>query len=181
MSESASPKASRFSAIVTKLKSLKRAPLIVGAVVILLVGIGVAQRNGGQGDTGSSANVVIDSLDAANLAIATDPNNSQAWYVRGVFLQTEAGNLEGAVESYTRALEVSPELLSALFNRGLAYKGLKRLDAAKADFAKIVDLKGGVAPLSLVNLGLIEIDQGNQELGERYLQRAYDQDPTLRP
>src|SRR5690606_35595243 len=40
------------------------------------------------------------------------------------------GDLEGAVEDYTRALELSPGLLAALGNRGLAYLRLGRVDEA---------------------------------------------------
>jgi tetratricopeptide (TPR) repeat protein len=79
-----------------------------------------------------------------------------------VFLQTEVGDLEGAVLSYDRVLEINSEDLSALFNRGLAYKGLNRLNEAKADFELILTLKDGVAPYALLNLGYIAIDQGDQ-------------------
>jgi tetratricopeptide (TPR) repeat protein len=131
-------------------------------------------------DENSSA-TGLDSLAAADLAISIDPLNAEAWYTRGVFLQTEVGDLGGAVESYDRVLEINPEDLSALFNRGLAYKGLNRLNKAKADFELILSLKDGAAPYALLNLGYIAIDQGDQKLGEDYLQRAYGLDPTLQP
>jgi Tfp pilus assembly protein PilF len=44
-----------------------------------------------------------------------------------------------------------------------------------------VTLKDGVAPQALYNLGLIAIDQGDIPLSDVYLQKAYEQDPSLQP
>jgi tetratricopeptide (TPR) repeat protein len=85
------------------------------------------------------------------------------------------------VDSYSRTIEINPQYFSALFNRGLAYKSLGRLDEAKADFTTIVTLKDGVAPQALYNLGIIALDQGDISLSDEYLQKAYEQDPSLQP
>jgi len=114
-------------------------------------------------------------------AIAINPQDSDAWYTKGVALQLEAEDYQGAVESYSRALEINPQYFSALFNRGFAYKDMGRIDEAKADFETIVTLKNGVAPQALYNLALIAMDQGDTVLGDEYLQKAYEQDPSLRP
>jgi len=157
----------------------KKRQVIGGIIVILvIIGIGLVVRNS---NSDSNVNEIPTTLEEADESIATDPNNPQTWYVKGVIQQTEVGDLVGAVESYTRALDLNPIFLSALFNRGLALRELGRLDEAKVDFTRIVGLKRGEAPRALYNLGLIAIDQGDTELGERYLQRAYEQDPSLRP
>jgi tetratricopeptide (TPR) repeat protein len=157
----------------------KKRQVIGGIIVILvIIGIGLVVRNS---NSDSNSNKIPTTLEEADESIAANPQNPQAWYVKGVIQQTEVGDIEGAVESYTRALELNPIFLSALFNRGLALRELDRLDEAKVDFTRIVGLKRGEAPRALFNLGLIAIDQGNPELGERYLQRAYEQDPSLRP
>lgn len=157
----------------------KKRQVIGGIIVILVIlGIGLVVRNS---NSDSNNNGIPTTLEEADESIAANPQNPQTWYVRGVIQQTELGDLEGSVASYTKAIELNPIFLSALFNRGLALRELGRLDEAKVDFTRIVGLKRGEAPRALFNLGLIAIDQGNPELGERYLQRAYEQDPSLRP
>jgi len=171
-----------------------RSQITIGLVVLLvLVGVGLFSRfrslsteqsvpTGQSVSTGQSATAeALDSLDAANTAISNNPQDPLAWYARGVYLQLEGSDLETAIESYGKALEISPEFLSALFNRGLAYRSLGRLEEAKADLEQIVLLRQGIAPRALFNLGLIAYDQGDTKLGDEYTQRAYEQDPSLGP
>ena len=154
--------------------------------IVALLALGVMYRS--NGDSGTS-DVAVDVattvqkglLQTAEDALAINPQDSDAWYTKGVALQIELGDNQGAVDSYSRAIEINPQYLSALFNRGLAYNALGRLDEAKADFTTIVTLKDGVAPQALYNLGLIAIDQGDIPLSEEYLQKAYEQDATLLP
>ena len=152
-------------------------------VVVVLIVIGLFLRSNSQSDeqSGSVATVQKSLLEAAEDALALNPQDSEAWYTKGVYLQTEVGDNQAAVESYSRAIEINPEYLAALFNRGLAYKSLGRLDKAIADFETVVELKNGEAPQALYNLGLIAIDEGDTELGDEYLQKAYELDPSLKP
>ena len=170
-------------------KTLKfRSQITIGLVVLLvLVGVGLFSRFRSLSteqsvSTEQSATAeALDSLDAANTAISNNPQDPLAWYARGVYLQLEGSDLETAIESYGKALEIYPEFLSALFNRGLAYRSLGRLEEAKADLEQIVLLRQGIAPRALFNLGLIAYDQGDTKLGDEYTQRAYEQDPSLGP
>lgn len=151
-----------------------------------LLALGVMYRSNGDSATSDVAVDVATTvqkglLQTAEDALAINPQDSDAWYTKGVALQIELGDNQGAVDSYSRAIEINPQYLSALFNRGLAYNALGRLDEAKADFTTIVTLKDGVAPQALYNLGLIAIDQGDIPLSEEYLQKAYEQDATLLP
>ena len=152
-------------------------------VVVVLIVIGLIYRSNGQSDqqSGSAVTEQKSLLQTAEDAIALNPQDSQAWYTKGVYLQTEIGDYESAVASYSRAIEINPGFLSALFNRALAYKQLGRLEDAKTDFKAIVDLKSGEAPRALFNLGLIANTQGDTKLGDEYLQKAYKLDPSLKP
>ena len=150
--------------------------------IVALLALGVMYRSNGDSGTSDVATTVQKGLlQTAEDALAINPQDSDAWYTKGVALQLELGDNQGAVESYSRAIEINPQYFSALFNRGLAYKALGRLDEAKADFTTIVTLKDGVAPQALYNLGLIAIDQGDIPLSDEYLQKAYEQDATLQP
>ena len=149
-------------------------------VVVALIVIGLISRSNSQSDE-SVATVQKSLLETAEDALALNPQDSEAWYTKGVYLQTQVGDNQAAVESYSRAIEINAEYLAALFNRGLAYKSLGRLDKAIADFETVVELKNGEAPQALYNLGLIAIDEGDTELGDEYLQKAYELDPSLKP
>jgi tetratricopeptide (TPR) repeat protein len=159
---------------------LGRIQLLGLVVVVALIVIGLISRSNSQSDE-SVATVQKSLLETAEDALALNPQDSEAWYTKGVYLQTQVGDNQAAVESYSRAIEINAEYLAALFNRGLAYKSLGRLDKAIADFESVVELKNGEAPLALYNLGLIAIDEGDTELGDEYLQKAYELDPSLKP
>ena len=149
-------------------------------VVVALIVIGLISRSNSQSDE-SVATVQKSLLETAEDALALNPQDSEAWYTKGVYMQTQVGDNQAAVESYSRAIEINAEYLAALFNRGLAYKSLGRLDKAIADFESVVELKNGEAPRALYNLGLIANDEGDTELGDEYLQKAYELDPSLKP
>jgi tetratricopeptide (TPR) repeat protein len=151
--------------------------------IVALLALGLMIRSYGDSGTNEAAVTTAQKslLQTAEDAIAINPQDSDAWYSKGVALQIQLGDNQGAVESYSRAIEINPQYFSALFNRGLAYKSLGRLEEAKADFTTIVTLKDGVAPQALYNLGLIAIDQGDIPLSDVYLQKAYEQDPSLQP
>ena len=167
--------------------TLGRTQLMGALGVVALLVLGLMYRSNGQSDVDSASNVETTTsvqkslLQIAEEALAVNPQDSVAWYTKGVYLQSSIGDNQGAVDSYSRAIEINPGYFSALFNRGLALRSLGRLEKAKADFALIIELKAGIAPQSLYNLGLIAIDQGDTALGDEYLQKAYEQDPSLQP
>jgi tetratricopeptide (TPR) repeat protein len=51
-------------------------------------------------------------------------NEAQAWFQQGN-QQVEAGDFEGAIASYNKALEINPDFQEALFNRDIALENLK--------------------------------------------------------
>ncbi|NEQ23334.1 MAG: tetratricopeptide repeat protein [Microcoleus sp. SIO2G3] len=51
-------------------------------------------------------------------------NEAQAWFEQGN-QQVEAGDFEGAVASYNKALEINPDFHEALFNRDIALDNLR--------------------------------------------------------
>jgi len=171
---------------------LSQNQLLGVVVIVVLIALGLVFRSNSEPSeqtassnptptTVQTTSVPKSLLQTAEDAIALNPLDSEAWYAKGVYLQTNIGDSQSAVESYSRAIEINPKFLSALFNRAFAYKDLGALDEAIADFETVVDLQNGVAPKALYNLGLIAIDQGDSELGDEYLLKAYEQDPFLKP
>ena len=51
-------------------------------------------------------------------------NEAQAWFQQGN-QQVEAGDFEGAIASYNKAIEINPDFQEALFNRDIALENLK--------------------------------------------------------
>jgi len=171
---------------------LSQNQLLGVVVIVVLIALGLVFRSNGEPSeqtepsiptptTVQTTSVPKSLLQTAEDAIALNPLDSEAWYAKGVYLQRNIGDSQSAVESYSRAIEINPKFLSALFNRAFAYKDLGALDEAIADFETVVDLQNGVAPQALLNLGLIATDQGDIALGDEYFKKAYEQDPSLRP
>ena len=165
------------SATPPKKRALNRRTIaLLAAIFVLGAGLVVRYQSGD-----SESQLPGTMQGAAQELVETNPDDPVAWFTKGALQQIQERDLEGAIESYSRALELDPGYVTALFNRGFAYKDLGRLEEARLDFAQIVIIKNGQAPLALLNVGLVYIEQGDQELGEGFLQRAYEQDPTLRP
>ena len=166
---------------------LSQTQLLGVVVIVVLIALGLVFRSNSEPNeqtaptTTTPTTVQKSLLQTAEDAIALNPLNSEAWYAKGVYMQTNIGDNQSAVESYSRAIEINPKFLSALFNRAFAYKDLGALDKAIVDFKTVVALQNGIAPEALLNLGLIATDQGDTALGDEYFQKAYEQDPSLRP
>ena len=69
---------------------------------------------------------------------------AQALYERGM-KKAKHDDFEGAIEDYTAALQMAklPEDMRAmtLFNRGLAWAGIKEYDKARTDLQQVLALK----------------------------------------
>ncbi len=166
---------------------LSQNQLLGVVVIVVLIALGLVFRSDGEPSEQTEPSIPTPTtvtkslLQTAEDAIALNPLDSEAWYAKGVYLQTDIGDNQSAVESYSRAIGINPKFLRALFNRAFAYKDLGRLDEAIADFKTVVDLQNGIAPQALLNLGLIATAQGDLALGDEYFEKAYEQDPSLRP
>lgn len=60
-----------------------------------------------------------EALDGLKTAIESDQQNADLWFSMGV-LKEETGDLEGATESYKKALEIDPNHFNSNFNMGVS-------------------------------------------------------------
>ncbi len=79
---------------------------------------------------------VINQLNTANQAAI---NQAETWFNQAV-QQDEAGDFEGAIASYDKALEITPDLNEVWFNRGNALSKLGRLEEAIASYDKAIEI-----------------------------------------
>jgi tetratricopeptide (TPR) repeat protein len=70
--------------------------------------------------------------------------NAETWYNLGIS-QRKTNDLEGALTSYTKALEIDPSYYVANINRGNAYVLLKKYKTALADFNRALGF-GDIPP-----------------------------------
>jgi tetratricopeptide (TPR) repeat protein len=142
--------------------------LIVGSILVLAIGIpliGVLYFFDQYRSPGPS--LVDRDIQVAEDAVTKNPNLLTA---RLALAQSyaKAGRFADAVAQYDQILSVSPDAAAALLGRGSAAIALARLDAAAADFQKVVDAaKGGemanVDPQlesAYYSLGLILLKKG---------------------
>src|SRR6185295_7930729 len=62
-------------------------------------------------------------------------------YVRQGNLSYRQGDLDGALASYTKALEINPELADVYHARGVIYGSRNNYAAALADFTKAIEVE----------------------------------------
>jgi membrane associated rhomboid family serine protease/regulator of sirC expression with transglutaminase-like and TPR domain len=96
-------------------------------------------------------------------------------YNRGVDYQ-ERDELAPAIEAYTQALDLDPELVQAYVNRGLAYFRQGQLGPAIADFDRAIDLDPREG-LAYYNRGLAYATAGQYEQALHDLSAAIQSDP----
>ncbi len=78
-------------------------------------------------------------LEDLNRAIERDPEDTEAYFNRGVILYS-LGNLEAALADLTRAIELNPQNAGAYFSRGGIHDELGNTEEAIADYTKFLEL-----------------------------------------
>jgi tetratricopeptide (TPR) repeat protein len=76
-----------------------------------------------------------------------------------------------AVGAFTRAIELNPQHVRSLINRGLAYHCLENVTAAEADYRAAVDLEPGAAD-AYYNWACLAATQGNNQEALRLLEKS---------
>jgi Tetratricopeptide repeat. len=142
--------------------------LIIGSILVLVVGLPLIGVLYFFDQYRSPGPTLIDrDIQAAEAAVTKDPNLLTA---RLALAQayTKTGRFADSIAQFDQILSVSPDAGTALLGRGSAEIALERLDAATADFQKVVDAaKGGemanVDPQlesAYYSLGVIALKQG---------------------
>jgi tetratricopeptide (TPR) repeat protein len=80
-----------------------------------------------------------DNLTLWNDVISKSPDKARPFINRG-FAYTSLGQMDKAIDDYTRAIEINPEFTDSYYNRGLAYGTIGQFDKAIADYSKAMEI-----------------------------------------
>lgn len=85
-----------------------------------------------------------EALMLASQAVATQPNNAAAWFLRGTLL-ARVGNHTNAISDFSRAAQLDPKPL-VFQHRGVEHFRVGSFDKSVADFDKFIELVPQQAP-----------------------------------
>jgi lipoprotein NlpI len=114
-------------------------------------------------------------LELAGKAIAADPKDSRAWYLRGA-IREGMNQHDDAVADFTKCLEIDPKHAEAYNHRGSEQFKRGKIAESVADFDRFLKVKPEAAPghwkrgISLYYLG--RFDEGRDQF------RAYEKEDT---
>jgi tetratricopeptide (TPR) repeat protein len=95
-------------------------------------------------------NLAADYLGAA---IKIEPDNFQLYLERGVIYMNQLQNYKAAIADFTKALELKPQEITALYNRGSAYVQLQDFKKAVKDLDAFIAQKSDM-PEAYLNRGI---------------------------
>jgi regulator of sirC expression with transglutaminase-like and TPR domain len=138
-----------------------------GALLVYLTGLSVL--------THQRCEVWRDGVSLWNDVIARYDAIPLAYYNRGIAYEAE-GRLEAAIRDYDRAIELSPEYVSAYLKRGVGRAKLERWEGALGDFGRVlsVDPENAWAHQNRANVHYL---LGNHRAAIEDLDRAIALDP----
>lgn len=112
----------------------------------------------------------IKALKVADSLVMGFPKFAEGHYLHAN-LREENGDLEGAIESYTKTIKNKPDFIEAYINRGSIYFTRKEVEKALEDFkkARTIDPK---QPIMLHNLGNAYMSFGRRDSACLYWQQA---------
>jgi tetratricopeptide (TPR) repeat protein len=103
--------------------------------------------------------VVVGGAWGAYLYVASAPTRADAAFQQGM-LRMGAGDYKGAVERFTKAVDIWPRMANGYFERGLALRSMNQPDAAIEDFERAIGKDSSMAPAHTA-LGSIYRERGD--------------------
>ncbi len=107
---------------------------------------------------------------ACEEALQRRPHFARVYFLRGMSFSRN-GNLDQAIEDYTRAVEINPKYREAFNNRGLARGKKGDVDGAIEDFTQTILIYPDAAP-AYVNRAGARIRKGDREGGMKDYEEA---------
>jgi tetratricopeptide (TPR) repeat protein len=121
--------------------------------------------------------VYCDPIAFYNSSISQNPDKAIMFTNRGA-VKINMGDLQGAIDDFTKAIELSPEDAAAYSNRGMAYSSTGRLERAIEDYDKAVELNPNYAGV-YNNWGKTEQDKGDLDKAVKNYDKAIELNPNF--
>lgn len=117
----------------------------------------------------------VSSLQAQTLEIRKE--ESRIFYARGLE-ESRKGNLDVAIDLYSRAIDLMPDYYEALNSRGVTYLRKRLFDLAINDFSSLFSLRKPSAGLYL-NISSAYLGKGDFERALEDIEKAFEINPNL--
>lgn len=130
---------------------------------------GLAAQDNSVGETPSAPT-------PAPVAPQGEPTAASGFIARGN-TAFNAGQIDEAIQNYSRALDVDPSNAVAYYERGNAYLSRRQFDKALADFAAAID-RNFAGELAYLNRGIVYAQTGVLDLALKDLNAAAHLNPT---
>jgi tetratricopeptide (TPR) repeat protein len=91
--------------------------------------------------------------------VSSAPQRAETTFQEGM-LRMGAGDYQGAVERFTKAVDIWPRMAAGYYERGVALKSMNRTDAAIEDFGRAIAQDSSLAPAHTA-LGSIYRERGD--------------------
>jgi tetratricopeptide (TPR) repeat protein len=108
--------------------------------------------------------------------IANAPVRARVEFDKGIALMNP-GDYEQAVDQFTRALEIWPDMAEAYLNRGIVLHALGQREAAVADLERALELNSRLAR-ARTELGQIHLENRDQTKALEELTKSIEIEPT---
>ncbi|HNW98060.1 MAG TPA: tetratricopeptide repeat protein [Bacteroidales bacterium] len=109
-------------------------------------------------------------------AATENSESSIAFYNKGNIIKIYKGDLQDAINSYTKAIEIKPDYAEAYNNRGNAYFQQKLYDKAMNDYVKAIELKPDYTE-AYYDRGNIYLNQGEYDKAIADYNKTIEIDP----
>ena len=109
--------------------------------------------------------------------LACESRDQAADYVNQGMAQTQKGEWQKAITSFTRALELDPKNAASYLYRGLAFEGQGELNRAIDDFNQALELKTQYPGVVYYNRGLAYAKLGKMDQALADFNRVLELDP----
>jgi tetratricopeptide (TPR) repeat protein len=111
-------------------------------------------------------------------ALEYEPDNPDAVYQKGV-AQRLSGDLDGAVDTFTDGLNLSPDFTEARLRRGIVYYYLGDMTLARGDFERCLESQADGRAAFWI--GVTYAREGNYNDAIRYYSQAIRENPMYKP
>jgi tetratricopeptide (TPR) repeat protein len=111
-----------------------------------------------------------------NSSISLNPNSALMYTNRGA-IKVNMGDLQGAIDDFTKAIELKPEDAVAYNDRGIAYSSLGRFESAIKDYDKVIELNPNYAGV-YNNWGKTWQDKGDLDKAVEKYDKAIELNPN---